>query len=311
MVQRGLKKRNSAAAKKGFTLFVMMIPGILYLLINNYLPMAGIIIAFKNINYAKGIMGSPWAGFRNFEYLFRTNDAFIITRNTLLYNSFFIIINLIAAVGLAILLNEVTNKMLARFFQSVLLLPYLISMVIVGYLVFAMLSAENGFVNRSILPFLGLPEIMWYGESRYWPFILTLVNMWKQSGYLCVIYYAAIIGLDKEYYEAAELDGAGKLRQIWHITLPMIKQVIITMTLLQVGRIFYSDFGLFFQVTLDTGALMPTTNVIDTYVYRALMHLGDISMSSAAGVYQSLIGFILVLLSNRLVRRIDPENALF
>jgi putative aldouronate transport system permease protein len=299
------------ARKKGWMLFTMMIPGVVYLLFNNYLPMAGVIIAFKNINYTKGILGSPWVGLKNFEYLFRTTDAFIITRNTLLYNISFIVINLIISITLALLLNEVAHKTLTRFFQSVVLLPYLISMVIVGYLVFAMLSAENGFINHSILPILGMKEIIWYAEPKYWPVILTLVNIWKQGGYLCVIYYAAIIGLDKGLYEAAELDGAGKLRQIWHITLPQIKQVIVTMTLLQIGRIFYSDFGLFFQVTLDTGSLMPTTNVIDTYVYRALMNLGDISMSSAAGVYQSLVGFILVLASNRLVRKIDSENALF
>ncbi|GHV94941.1 sugar ABC transporter permease [Spirochaetia bacterium] len=305
------KNRNNLTHKKGMILFTMMIPGVLYLLFNNYLPMAGVIIAFKNINYTKGILGSPWVGLKNFEYLFRTTDAFVITRNTLLYNISFIIINLITSVILALLLNEVTKKALTRFFQSVILLPYLISMVIVGYLVFAMLSAESGFLNNSILPALGMKEIMWYAEPKYWPIILTLVNMWKQAGYLCVIYYAAIIGLDKGLYEAAELDGAGRLRQIWHITLPQIKQVIVTMTLLQIGRIFYSDFGLFFQVTLDTGALMPTTNVIDTYVYRALMNLGDISMSSAAGLYQSLVGFVLVLASNRLVRKIDSENALF
>jgi putative aldouronate transport system permease protein len=289
----------------------MMIPGVVYLLFNNYLPMAGVVIAFKDINYAKGILGSPWAGLRNFEYLFRTTDAFVITRNTLLYNIAFIIINLVVAVGLAILLNEITRKVLARFFQSVVLLPYLISMVIVGYLVFAMLSAENGFLNNSILPKLGMKEVMWYGEAKYWPFILVLVNMWKNAGYLCVIYYAAIIGIDKELYEAAELDGAGRWQQIRYVTIPMIKQVIVTMTLLQIGRIFYSDFGLFFQVPLDTGVLQPTTNVIDTYVYRALMHLGDISMSSAAGVYQSLVGFVLVLLSNKLVQKFDSENALF
>jgi putative aldouronate transport system permease protein len=305
------KNRGGLVRKKGLILFTMMLPGVIYLLFNNYLPMAGVIIAFKNINYAKGILGSPWVGLKNFEYLFRTTDAFVITRNTLLYNISFIIINLIVSVILALFLNEVANKTLTRFFQSVVLLPYLISMVIVGYLVFAILSAENGFVNNSILPALGMKEIMWYAEPKYWPVILTLVNMWKQAGYLCVIYYAAIIGLDKGLYEAAELDGAGWLQQIWHITLPQIKQVIVTMTLLQIGRIFYSDFGLFFQVTLDTGVLMPATNVIDTYVYRALMNLGNISMSSAAGLYQSLVGFALVLASNRLVRKIDAENALF
>ncbi|MFB9330870.1 ABC transporter permease [Paenibacillus aurantiacus] len=292
-------------------LFLMVIPGVIYLFINNYLPMFGLIIAFKDINFSKGILASDWIGFKNFEYLFKTSDAWLITRNTILYNMAFIIINLVIAIGVAILLNEIKKKFFARFYQSVILIPYLISMVIVGYLVLALLSGENGFINKQVLPAFGLEPITWYSEPKYWPFILTVVNIWKNVGYLCVIYLAAIIGIDPEYYEAATIDGASKWQQIKSITIPLIAPVITIMTLLAIGRIFYSDFGLFYQVPLDTGALQPTTNVIDTYVYRALLNLGDIGMSSAAGLYQSVVGFLLVLVSNYVVSRRDRDNALF
>ncbi|MHA7581830.1 ABC transporter permease [Paenibacillus vandeheii] len=292
-------------------LFLMMLPGLIYIVINNYLPMFGLVIAFKDYNYSKGIMGSDWIGFKNFEYLFKTTDALIITRNTILYNVSFIILNLVIALGIAILLHEVKKRFLSSLYQSIILLPFLISMVIVGYLVYAMLSLETGFMNKTILPLLGLSDISWYSESRYWPYILTLVHIWKSAGYLCVIYLAAIIGIDPEYYEAATIDGASKWHQIKSITIPLITPVITVMTLLQIGRIFYSDFGLFYQVPLNTGALQSTTNVIDTYVYRALMTLGDVGMSSAAGLYQSFVGFVLVLLSNYIVRKKSSDNALF
>lgn len=297
--------------KRYRVLFLMTIPGALYLLINNYLPMFGSVIAFKNYNAADGFFGSEWVGFKNFQYLFQTRDALVITRNTLLYNSVFIVLNTVVALGLAILLNEVRNKIASRFYQSVVILPHLISSVIVGFLVFAFLSIENGFLNKTILPMLGVDPISWYSEAKYWPYILTFVNLWKNAGYLCVVYLAAIIGIDKEYYEAAELDGASKWHQIRYITIPMITPIITVMTLLAIGRIFYADFGLFYQVPLSAGALQPTTDVIDTYVYRALLNTGDIGMSSAAGMYQSVVGFLLVVLSNYVVRRKSKENALF
>ncbi|MFC5703941.1 ABC transporter permease [Cohnella faecalis] len=297
--------------KRYRALFFMMLPGLAYLIINNYMPMFGVIIAFKDINYAKGILGSDWIGFKNFEYLFKTADAYVITRNTILYNGGFIILNTVMAIGVAILLNEVKNKFAARFYQSVILLPFLISMVIVGYLVLSMLSAESGFVNSTLLPMFGIEPISWYFEPKYWPYILTLVQVWKATGYLCVIFLAAIIGIDNEYYEAATIDGANKWQQIRSITVPLIAPTITIMTLLAIGRIFYSDFGLFYQVPLNSGPLQPVTDVIDTYVYRGLMTLGDIGMSSAAGLYQSLVGFILVLLSNYIVSRRNKENALF
>ena len=232
-----LPLRHKSVRRSLRPLYIMMVPGLIYLFFNNYLPMLGMFIAFKNVNYAKGILFSDWVGFKNFEFLFKTTDAYVITRNTLLYNITFIIINLIAAVALAILLNEVRGR-IARFYQSIILLPYLISMVIVGYLVYAVLSNENGIMDKSILPMLGMKPVDWYSQPKYWPVILTIVNTWKNAGYLCVIYYAAIIGLDKEYFEAAEIDGASKWLQITRITIPLIKQVIIVMTLMQVGRSF-------------------------------------------------------------------------
>jgi putative aldouronate transport system permease protein len=304
-------KINRNKLRRAIPLFVMMLPGLVYLVINNYLPMAGLIIAFKDVNYAKGILASDWVGFKNFEYLFKTPDAFIITRNTILYNLAFIVIGTLVAIAVAILLNEIRTKFFSRFYQSVIVIPNLISMVIVGYLVLAFLSIDTGMVNKTVLHFFGIADISWYTEPQYWPFILIFVNTWKSFGLTSVIYFAAIIGIDKEYYEAASLDGASKWQQIKTITLPLITPVIITLTLLAVGRIFYSDFGLFYQVPLNSGPLYSTTNVIDTYVYRGLLQLGDVGMSSAAGAYQSLVGFALVLLANYAVRRINPDYALF
>jgi putative aldouronate transport system permease protein len=289
----------------------MAAPGFLYLLINNYLPMIGLSIAFKNIDYSIGILQSPWNGFENFKYLFSTSDAFTITRNTLCYNGFFILINTVLAVAVAILLNEIRNKTLLKTYQSMILLPYLISMIIVAYIVYAGLSADTGFMNKGILPALGMKPVDWYSETKYWPLILSLVNVWKNVGYLCIIFLASIIGIDEAYYEAAKLDGATRWQQIKTITLPMIQSVVTIMVLLAVGRIFYSDFGLFYQVPMNSGPLYPVTNVIDTYVYRGLLQLGDIGMASAAGMYQSVVGFVLVMISNMIVRKINPENALF
>lgn len=303
---------STAKRWKRFTpLFLLMIPGLAYLIVNNYLPMFGMIIAFKDVNFSKGILGSDWIGFKNFEYLFKTADAYIITRNTILYNGAFIVINTIGAVSLAILLNEIRKKFFQRFYQSIIILPHLISMVIVSYLVYAMLSSETGLINKSILPLLGVDPIAWYSNKEYWPYILTIVNIWKGIGFLSVVYLASIISIDPEYYEAATIDGASKWHQIRSITFPLITPVITMMTLLAIGRIFHSDFGLFYQVPMDSGVLSETTNVIDTYVYRALMNLGDIGMSSAAGVYQSVVGFILVILSNYAVRKFSKDNALF
>lgn len=307
-VKKG-KKKN--ALKEYWPLYLMMLPALLYLLINNYIPMAGMVIAFKKLNFAKGIWASPWAGLKNFKFLFASKDAWIITRNTLLYNIAFILVNMVVGIAIAILITEIRNTKLKKIYQSAILLPFLMSMVILSYIVYALLSAENGLVNNSILPLFHIDPIQWYQEPKYWPVILIIANCWKGVGYGCLIYIASLIGIDPSFYEAARLDGASKWQEITKITLPSLVPTIITLLLLSIGRIFYSDFGLFYQVPMNSGVLFPTTNVIDTYVYRALIEQGNISMSSAAGVYQSLVGFCVVMLSNWIVRKVDKDQALF
>ena len=296
---------KKAKFKRWAPLYLMMAPGLIYLFINNYMPMAGLVVAFKNYNVVDGIFGSPWAGLSNF------NDAWTITRNTLLYNIVFIIINLILGIAFAIFICDIRSKACKTIYQSAILLPFLMSIVIVSYITFAFFSGDNGMLNKTILPFFGKEAINWYSESKYWPVILVIVNTWKGVGYGCLIYISSISGIDPSFYEAAELDGASKWKQIRYITLPSIMPSVITLTLLNIGRIFYSDFGLFYQVTQNSGQLYDTTNVIDTYVYRALLQSGNIGMASAAGFYQSIVGFACVLLANVVVRKLSPENAMF
>ena len=305
------KEKKKNVLKEYWPLYLMMLPALLYLLINNYIPMAGMVIAFKKLNFAKGIWASPWAGLKNFKFLFASRDAWIITRNTLLYNVAFILVNMVVGIAIAILITEVRNTKLKKIYQSAILLPFLMSMVILSYIVYALLSAENGLVNNSILPLFHIDPIQWYQKPKYWPAILIIANCWKGVGYGCLIYIASLIGIDPSFYEAARLDGASKWQEITKITLPSLVPTIITLLLLSIGRIFYSDFGLFYQVPMNSGVLFPTTNVIDTYVYRALIEQGNISMSSAAGVYQSLVGFCVVMLSNWIVRKVDKDQALF
>ena len=306
-----MKTKKKGYRKGTFSLFLIALPGILYLFINNYVPIIGIFIAFKRFSYAKGIWDSPWCGFDNFKFLFITDDAWVITRNTLLYNLAFIIIGTIISVFMAILLNELGEKLRGKFFQSTLLFPHLLSWVVTSYLVYALLGATNGFVNNTILAGMEKEGIDWYSVKMYWPLILIIVYIWKNAGYTAIVYMAGIAGIDKEIFEAARIDGASKIKQIISITLPMLRPTVIIMTLMSIGRIFYSDFGLFYQVPMNSGMLFSVTQTIDTYVYRGLMEQGNIGMSSAAGVYQSLVGFILVMLANYIVRKKDPENALF
>ena len=296
--------------KRFIPVYLVMIPGLVYLFINNYMPLPGLVVAFKQYNAGKGIYKSPWVGFKNFQYLFATNDALLITRNTILYNVAFIAINLVCSIAVAIILSELTGR-IKNVYQSVILLPHLISSVIIGYLVFAFFSVENGFVNNNILALFGKEGVSWYSEPKYWPFIIVFVNTWKSIGFNCIIYLSTLLGFDRAFYESAEIDGATKWQQIRYITLPLLKPTAIMMTLMAVGRIFYSDFGLFYQVPMNQGALYATTQTIDTYVYRGLLQLGNISMSAAAGVYQSIIGFVLILAANLLVKKLDRDSALW
>lgn len=296
--------------KRYIPLYLMLIPGAIYLIINNYAPMAGIVVAFKNYNYQKGIFGSDWNGIKNFTFLFKTKDAWTITRNTICYNLVFIILGTIAAITVAILLSELKNTRAKKTYQTIILLPFLVSIVVVSYIVYGFLSTEYGLVNH-LLQKLGSDKISWYSTEKYWPVILVIVHAWKNIGYNTILYYATLMGIDTSYYEAAVVDGATRWQRIRYITLPSLIPTISILTLMSISKIFYSDFGLFYQVPMNSGPLIDVTNTIDTYVYRGLMETSNIGMSAAAGVYQSVVGFILVITANKLVSKFDEDSALF
>ena len=295
-------------------LLLLTIPGAIWFLVFAYLPMFGVIVAFKRWRihggFFESLMNSKWVGFDNFKFLFQSSDAWLITKNTVLYNIVFIILGIVLPVTLAILLNELLNKKLAKFYQSSMFLPYFLSWVVVSYCLYAFLSPEKGYVN-GILQSMGGKGISWYTEPKYWPFIIIFMSQWKAVGYGTVVYLASICGIDKSYYEAAMIDGESKFQQIKYITVPLLKPVMIIMFITSIGGMFRGDLGLFYQLPKDSGALYPVTNVIDTYVYRGLMNLGDIGMSSAASLYQSFVGLILIVTSNAIVRKVDEENAFF
>ena len=301
-------KKFKKTMKRSWPLYLMFLPGAVFLFINCYIPMFGIQIAFRQYNARYGVYKSPWVGLDNFEFLFKTNDAAIMVRNTLLYNLVFIGLGTVLAITVAIILNEIRHKMAKQLYQTVILIPFLISMVIVSYLAFAFLSTGNGFINNSILKDA---PIDWYNTPKYWPIILVIVNVWKGLGYNMIIYYATICGIDGTLYEAAVVDGATRWQRVINVTLPGLKSTIIILTVMALGGIFRSDFGLFYQVPQNSGPLISVTQTIDTYVYRGLMQTNNIGMSSAAGLYQSVVGFVLVVTANLVVRKIDEESSLF
>ena len=308
-----MKTKTKAKSRRhsNLPIFLIALPGIIYLIINNYVPMFGLFIAFKNFNFMKGLFKSDWCGFENFRFLFATKDAWIMTRNTILYNLAFIVIGTVFAITIAIMLCELGKRLRVKLFQAALLLPNLLSWVVIGFVVYAFLNADTGFINKTILEGLGKSPIAWYTYQGAWPFILILVFLWKNAGYQSIVFMASIAGIDKSLYEAAALDGATKMQQIFRITLPLLRPTIITLTLMSIGRMFYSDFGLFYQVPMNSGPLFNVTQTIDTYVYRGLMELNNIGMSAAAGFYQSIVGFVLVIIANTIVRKVDADNALF
>ena len=296
--------------KKHWMLWVMAAPAIIALFIFSYLPMAGLVMAFQRLDLKKGIFTSPFIGFKNFEFLFSTTDAWLITRNTILYNVVFIILNLACSVTLAIIMSELTCKIWSKVLQTVYIMPYFLSMVVIATIVYAFLNPTNGFVN-SFLVEHGLSPVNWYHEKTVWPFLLVLVYLWKNVGYSAVVYMAVISGISAEYYEAAALDGASKFQQARFITIPHLRSIIVIKLIMAIGKIFRADFGLFYTVPRDSGTLYSVTNVLDTYIYRGLTQLNNVGMSTAAGLYQSVVGFILVLVANKIVNAIDSESAMF
>lgn len=289
---------------------LMALPGAFLIFVFCYMPMGGLVIAFKNIDYAKGILGSDWVGLKNFKFLFGSPDLPIILRNTIGYNVVTIALGAVIPTIFSIGFSQLRNKRGGKVYQTLIMLPYFISWIIVTYIVYSFLSYRTGLVNH-ILAAFGKEPVNWYSEIGMWPYLIVFLGLWKSVGYSTVVYLATIAGIDSSLYEAASIDGATKWQQIWYVTLPELSSVIIIMLVLAIGRILNADFSLFYNVPMESGTLLPVTNVISTYVYRALMLNADIGMSSAAGFFQSVVGFILVITANWVVKKIDEEKSMF
>jgi putative aldouronate transport system permease protein len=295
--------------KRNWALYLLVLPAALYTFIYGYVTLPYMIIAFQKYSFRTGLL-SPFIGLRNFMYFFNSSWAWIVTRNTILLNLLFIISGTICAVGLALLLNEIREKLYLRITQTTMLLPFFISWVIVSYILEALLSTDSGLINN-LLGNWGITPISFYSESRYWYVILILVRIWKVVGYSSIIYLAVITGIDEEIYEASHIDGATRLQRILYITIPLLLPTVTILTLMDIGRIFYGDFGMFYAIIRDNGSLMPMAEVIDTYVFRIFKYTGDPGIAMAVGMYQSVVGFILVFGSNALARKFYPEGSLF
>ena len=313
----GARPRRSslAAKKKTFWLTTMMLPGAVWLLLVRYLPMFGIVIAFKNYRafrpntFWNNIVKSEWVGLKNFEFL-NSPDTGVMIRNTLGYNLLWIVLGLVISVAFAVMMSELTSRFMTKAYQTMMFFPYFLSWVVASYFVLAFLDPTSGMIP-SMQKASGLPVSNFYHETTWWPLILTICNLWKNLGYSSVLYLAAITGIDTTQYEAAAVDGASKWQQIWHVTLPGIRPMIIILLIMNIGKIFNADFGLFYNVPQNSGSLYPVTQVVDTYVYRAYANTHNLGMSSAAGLLQSVVGLVCILGANALVRRIDPESSLF
>ena len=291
-------------------LLLMLLPAILYFLIFSYIPMGGTVLAFKNYNVRDGIFGSPWVGLDNFKYFFISGQAWIVTRNTILYNVAFITVNTILQMGLAILISEIGGKYFKKLTQTAMFLPYFISWVVVGIIAYNMLNLENGTIN-SMIAKIGGEKFNFYGSTFVWPFIMIFVSAWKNVGYGTVLYLAAIMGIDTETYEAAKIDGANIFQRIFKVTIPSLIPTMIILTLLAIGNIFRGDFQMFYQIIGNNGPLFNATDVIDTFTFRSLIQSGEVGMSAASCLYQSVFCFITIMISNFLVKKYDKDYSLF
>ncbi len=296
--------------KRNKVLLIMLLPAFLYFLIFSYIPMGGTVLAFKNYNFRDGIFGSPFVGLDNFKYFFISGQAFEVTRNTILYNIGFIIVNTTLQMGMAILISEVSKKYFKKITQTAMFLPYFISWVVVGVIAYNLLNVENGTIN-SVLAKLGFEKINFYATTYAWPIILIFASAWKNVGYGTVLYLAAIMGIDSEIYEAAKIDGANIFQRIFKVTIPCLVPTMIILTLLAIGNIFRGDFQMFYQLVGNNGPLFKITDVIDTFTFRSLVQSGEVGMSAATGLYQSVFCFITIMITNYLVKRYDSDNSLF
>lgn len=291
-------------------LLLMLLPGILFFVIFAYLPMLGIVIAFQDFSAARGILGSKFVGFENFRFFLGSPDSFRVTFNTLFLNALFILSSMVASMLIALMLSEIGNKYFKKGAQSLVILPRFISWAVIGLLAEAIFSSDTGFIN-GILTSLGKEPILFYKDASLWPGLLTIMNIWQGAGFGSIVYLAAITGIDQEIYEAARIDGASKLQSIRYITLPLLRSTAVLLLIMSVGKIFNGNFGMIYALVGNNTLLYPTTDIIDTYVYRQLMELGDLGMSSAVGLYQSVLGFIMVVIANKITRKLSPESAIF
>lgn len=288
----------------------MLLPAVIYVLIFSYIPMTGIVLAFKKYNYAGGIYGSPWNGLANFKALAISGKLGLVTRNTLLYNIAFITLGVVFEMGSAILLNELRNKYFKKMSQSLMFLPYFISWVVAGAIMYNIFNYERGVFNH-VLNLFGAAPFDLYNSPKSWPYILVFLKLWKQTGYGSVVYLAAITGLDQEMFEAASIDGANAWQKIRYLTIPSLRATMMTLVLLAIGNIFRGDFGLFYQTVKSNAILEPMTDVIDTYVFRLLIDTGNIGVSAAAGLFQSVLCFVTITVCNKLVKMVNPDYALY
>lgn len=291
-------------------LLLMLAPAVIYVIVFNYAPMTGIVLAFKKYQYAGGIYGSPWNGLDNFKALLISGKLPLVTRNTLMYNIAFIFLGVVFEMGSAILLNELVNKYFKKVAQSFMFLPYFISWVVAGAIMYNIFNYERGVFNH-ILTMFGAKPFDLYNTPGAWPPVLIFLKLWKGTGYGSVVYLAAITGLDQEMYEAASIDGANAWQRIRYLTIPLLKPTMMIMVLLAIGNIFRGDFGLFYQTVKSSALLQPMTDIIDTYVFRMLIDTGDIGVSAAAGLYQSILCFITITVCNKLVKKVNPDYALY
>ena len=304
------KKINKIGRINNWQLYSMCSLPLLFIIVFNYLPMAGIVLAFKDYRYEKGIFGSAWVGLKYFDFFVNSNEFMLITWNTLYLNLLFIIVGTAAAVIVALLIFEIKSRTAVKIIQTTIITPHFLSWVVVGYMSYAFLNPKFGLLNMLLSSF-GIEPVNWYSTPDAWPAILTIVSTWKNVGLDSIIYYAALMSIDTSYFEAAALDGAGKLKIIRYIILPFLVPLLTMLTILKIGGIFRADFGLFYQLTRDMGQLYSRTDVIDTYLYRTMRVMNDMSLSTAIGLLQSVVGFVLVIITNYISKKIDTENGLF
>lgn len=311
------KRKGFQSRKKNLILLTMVLPGAIWLILLRYLPMFGVVMAFKNFkiyypapSLINNIIHSPWVGLENFKFLFATNDCWQMLFNTIGYNLVFIILGTIISVVFSIMMCELTQKFIMKTYQTMMFFPFFLSWVVASYFLYAFLAPNDGLLVH-MFPDIAATKAGWYNYPKVWPYLLIFANMWKNIGYTCVLYITTIVGIDSTLYEAAQIDGASKWQQMRYITLPHLRTIVIILLIINVGKIFSSDFGLFYTVPMNSGPLIPVTQVVDTYVYRALISTGDVGMSTAAGLFQSTVGFVLILITNAFVRKVDPDSAMY